>query len=937
MADTLINVVDPDTGEIGSLPESQFEGSGYQRATEEQQLKNPEAQQEEPLVNVKDPETGEIGSLPQSQFQGSGFEPASDQEAKHYVLKQKYGSKSQTNIGMLEEASRMMSFGLSPLAEEAMGVKREDILGRKEVLSTPATMASGIAGLASSLLIPGLGEANILRAIGEGGASALGLSGAKTILGKIGSAAARTTIESSVLAGTDEVSKFILKDPEQSIGSAAANIGLSGLIGAPLGAGLGAISPLWEAKFAPKVNDFLKAVTDKANGVEHVPVSIDEAIDAAGMKLEPEIRAGYSSNPAVKEAWQEMQESPTDKGTQFRDSIANFKKESGNYMAGALGKQVSEIPEKVSAFEDGAVLKKTLAEEISEKLKPTGEKFEEIKKPFTGVDVTPGDHILMQESLSTMANLEGLNVTDLSGAKGLVDRVIKEIPNIQTLKNLTDYQTDLGRFGRKNFELSHVVGNIQDILREAESDIISRELKVPELVEQFRGLRKEYRADMNFLSSLNDYLNVGKYRGLGTFLNNLKNNVGEEDALRRLSGKNSAAIYDTLTKTLPRSAEIIKNHQINKILSAALERSGDESFINAQKVIKSIKQTGPEQLHFIGGDAGEKMLQAIADLTQQLPKTMNPSGTARTAAALKKMTPGGGLMNLIDWGLGKHGANIPFVSGMYDWARSELPASVKLSTLKFLGEPKPQNAAAYKAMTSGFTAIYKGQELLKKAVKGVFEPAADVIPKNLMPNNETREKLKKILGFYRSSSDAFDNVGGKLGYYLPEHATALATLTAKAHDLLAKPETNKKSPLDSKTELSQAEQDKYHRILDAAEQPLVVLDHIKNGSLLGSEVQIVHALYPALYREMSSQIMGEIAEREHNEEPIPYRVRLGLSIFLNQPLDSTMTPEAIQLTQMKPSAQPHSEQAPRHSMSHLKMGQMDQTQGQAREARHLKG
>jgi hypothetical protein len=78
------------------------------------------------------------------------------------------------------------------------------------------------------------------------------------------------------------------------------------------------------------------------------------------------------------------------------------------------------------------------------------------------------------------------------------------------------------------------------------------------------------------------------------------------------------------------------------------------------------------------------------------------------------------------------------------------------------------------------------------------------------------------------------------------------------------------------------------------------------------------------------------------EDPISYKTRMSLSLFFGRPLDSTLTPEAIQSaqisnnTQLSNEQQQQPDQRPKHSMTALnKLAPMYSTPGQSAEAKRI--
>ena len=111
-------------------------------------------------------------------------------------------------------------------------------------------------------------------------------------------------------------------------------------------------------------------------------------------------------------------------------------------------------------------------------------------------------------------------------------------------------------------------------------------------------------------------------------------------------------------------------------------------------------------------------------------------------------------------------------------------------------------------------------------------------------------------------------------------------------------------PMDTKMPPTAQQEARYNRALTIAQQPLTVLQHIKDGTLLDSDIVDLHKLYPSVYQKITQKISNQISTQDGGEEPIPYKTRLGISMFLGQPLDSTMSPSSIIAAQPLPKPAP---------------------------------
>lgn len=93
------------------------------------------------------------------------------------------------------------------------------------------------------------------------------------------------------------------------------------------------------------------------------------------------------------------------------------------------------------------------------------------------------------------------------------------------------------------------------------------------------------------------------------------------------------------------------------------------------------------------------------------------------------------------------------------------------------------------------------------------------------------------------------------------------------------------------------------RHVRAVEQPMTVLQSIKDGSVTKEEVDTLKAVYPGMYQRLQDSIMNAIID--HGEQ-IPYKRRLVLGTMFNVPTDPTLDPAFI--NKMQASAIPGQEQ-----------------------------
>lgn len=232
----------------------------------------------------------------------------------------------------------------------------------------------------------------------------------------------------------------------------------------------------------------------------------------------------------------------------------------------------------------------------------------------------------------------------------------------------------------------------------------------------------------------------------------------------------------------------------------------------------------------------------------------------------------------------------------------------------------------------------KGRLLLEKAANSVFGASVDLNNPDKRVRNELDAKIRVLNNDPQAASAVINT---DLNHYMPEHAMALGQTIGNAVSYLnsQRPIEEKQSPLDSKPVPNSVVKANYNRSLDLAEQPLSVMKNIKEGSITSTDIKHISSMYPALYEQMKSALLNSMNNHLSKNKEVPYKTRLGLSLFLGQPLDSSMKPQSILASQPIPQQVPQGApgvQNVKHSMNNInKLASMDATPLQAREAKKI--
>lgn len=162
------------------------------------------------------------------------------------------------------------------------------------------------------------------------------------------------------------------------------------------------------------------------------------------------------------------------------------------------------------------------------------------------------------------------------------------------------------------------------------------------------------------------------------------------------------------------------------------------------------------------------------------------------------------------------------------------------------------------------------------------------------PDKKSREDLKKHLHDLNLHPEKMLNVGGNLN--LPGHDAQLGALTGTAvnHFNAIKPKQAKSHPLDELTPVDKREESVFDRHLDLANNPALILQHVKDGMLLPSDISTLRALYPSLHEKMKEKGFEALVGAKEKGIEIPYKMKQSLGLLMGQDLDSTMSQSSMQ-------------------------------------------
>lgn len=858
---------------------------------------------------------------------------------------EKYETTGQQLKTGLEGAAQGLLGPLAPAIEKhVLKVKPEAIRSRAE--ANPIIHGlSEVGGLTGGLLT-GTGEAAVMGKAGKLAAEAAGL-GETTLAARVGSEAAKQAAEMAILQGGDEVSKMILNDPNASAESAIANVGLAAAIGGAGGAFMtGAVNPLWKATAGPKVESLLNMTKSYINGGSKLVLGDAEeaAAKTLGIELDPVMRSGMSEDARANSFFSDLRRS---EHPEVLKGLQNTHASISNSVLDSLG----TTPEAVMEYSEnkaGHDLQEVFQKEVKQKYDPRALEMQARDAEAAPIKVSDTAKLeragnIIEQGMRNVGTDSPffkiyndyserlINKNTVGEIDGLKTEIFNEMKKARragddnTWKALSDVRNSLGEFQTHQIEKAALGAG------KTSEEVIARR----------RAANDNYSKYFTTMDNLMDHLGLGEFKGTKGLLSKTTEKLSPEELLRKFTIKGNSDLIPFMAQHFPETlAKILENErkQLVKpaILAAAKKGEHDVDVKKLSDIIQKTMAGKPEYVKSVLPDLAIKRAEAGRILAEAIPSPRDSGTPAGLAKMFAKMPASA--VSAVSWALG-HGAIGGYMAGeMAQRLGKDAPEAIKLGYLRFLSSDQPVKAGAFKSMIDFLHATYKGETLLAKASSNVFKPGFQVLTDSQMPTSKEIAKLDKLVAENSDNSNKFMQAqnSSEVGHYLPNHQQALTQAAAQQLQYLQslKPKPFKAGPLDKEIEPSKMAEARYNRALEIAQQPAVVLQHIKDGTLQVSDIQDIRAMYPAVYQKMAQNLTNEMINRKADEAPIPYKTRMGMSLFLGQPLDSSMTPSSIFAAQPIPKVGQSSGQAnTKKGTTNLgKSNKQYRTPGQAAEA-----
>lgn len=818
-------------------------------------------------------------------------------------LQQKYGGATgmakAAGLGALRGASLSLS---DPLLTSTGAMSPEDIKGYKE--ANPWTSGLSEAGgfLAPLLGTGGMSAAGLLGRAGAGVTEKALASG----VGRVGAKALGYGAEGAIMGATNSISESALGDQDLVSEKTLANIGISTALSAGLGSLVGKFAKDKSGLLIDKSSaaDKMAAMNMAKNalpGSEEALVS--QTVLPAESKLflkniisQPKANAGelrkeftenglpivegmLSENKLAQRTASALAQSGTIAGDQVQAKV-----DEGFKMVDHIVQSTFGTGNGLTRAEGGALIKdqiKTAADKIYE---PIAKQLEANKALGKTLPLVDDDLIKASNELTKIGENWGAK-----GSKGgkiiqqYADRILEQ-PTLEKLGELisevkADQRAALNKLA-PDTNTGHALGKVIGVLEDMRGEQLTKHG-----LEGVREAEKEYKKFAGMLGDLVQDQGLRGSRSRGA-MENAFEKIADEKFLDKIFDAKNAKGLERFSKNFPDAFQEMVGQKKSQMLQDAMNNKSFSPYQLLKNIDNEAKMSsGVKNLLFPKEEINR--LDVARRWMDNLPEKVGPSGTPFGEQMIKRVRGLFDPVELARQSFAELGAvatkkTLNYVEGH--------PDSIAIQTLSNLDKAASKTSSA---ISSGVKSILSKTPLEAPLIKGASKIKSD---------EDYKKKAKEIKDQSNNQiylQQKLEKAASGLFSYAPSITGAMQLSMVKAAHFL-----NSKLPLEPSPGLlnkphdpSSHEISLFKRYYDVVENPLIALHQVNSGTLGPETIETLNAVYPRLYQEMKQQMVDGLTSIK-NPSDIPYSKKMTISMFLGEPLDESLVPANVLMTQM---------------------------------------
>lgn len=911
-------------------------------------------------VYIVNPSTGKRGYVPKSELESwakAGYQPETAEATENARLEAEYGDSP--GQAFLEGAASGITFGASDLALRAL----DEEGARERAERNP--WAHGAGTLGGAVLTGGMGAGGALTRAGEAAEGLVTAGKAATMGTKLLGAGTRGAVEGLGYGAGAGVSEVALSEDPITWEGAVATIGSDALGGAVLGGGIGVGGKL--------LAEGAQYARNAANQKLELLAKGEQSVDRGAF---PEM-ANLDAKATAKEIGLEDEAIKARKAEAIKQNFAETEAEMDSIKAQKT-EQAKQLYREAEDFEKWAAQGENFVPTSNAKIRKNFSKG--TRKLMGGLD-DEADFVqklgkgafqkglqeeetalnrVVREAQALDRNAEQQAFLDGLPRRGSLPKAETELPFHQQVLNAAKRVPESERFGQQAY--------ISDVWLEMPGTMSLDEFKTALGKEAAEGRVGLARGDMPSVMDAERLAasEVGAKAGDGLSAQHFVqiDEAAGQVPMAYLSADQAAAYSRWLGKPLkeakslavpePQLLAFREAVEAGDVLSPSLQRVE-----TAERVLEANRAL---QARFKELQA-EPVTQKLRDLKTQLEQIKaDTAPTPRKQALQAHMADlqskdlghgiaqgvGGLLGGKIGMAtMGPYGA----VAGAFigrDAGIRFYDRFVRKIVSGNANRGKVISASIAKAFATGAEKVAKAAPKATRAIPAIQYATREHVDSVLGPDNtkpskdervtEFRQRAREINALTERSPEGFKVRMQALQMLHDKMAMAWQiapgvangiekTQAAKLQFLASKLPRNPAPPhlqLGPDTwEPNEAQIAAFFRVMQAAEHPEVVPQHLAEGTATPDEVEALKTIYPAHYEDIRKQVFDHAADLK---ETLPYAQRLSLSILLDVDVDPALTREALTVYQMPPP--PPEQQKPPAQNKPLPVGMIEPTRAQ---------
>lgn len=838
---------------------------------------------------------GKKYAVPASEFSKavqSGWKFRDAATVKDEELEKKYGD--QTLKALLYGGARGVTFGLSDLALEKSGISTQEelkeIKDRNAVASvigdtlgtiTPAVLSGG-TGLIAKVAAKTPAALASKTALNLGAKAASKVAAENTVKQGLARAAAAGATEGFLVGEGQLISEAALGDADFN----AESLMVHGGTGALMGGGLGVLGQLGVDAFkksATKAREYLKGAVSKmddkqASKAMLEKLGLEEKAAEALQQINPENDAlqawknlgsempDYVVNPdpASQQIGGYLQKQSTTLGGR----LAQRDIEKGYQQLETIGNAFLKDAKEVAASDLGSAAKSSMINKIDEELALPKALYSEFEEVAAEVPLTNQIRKVFRTRVSELP----YSKLEPQKAKGFADI----FDSLETVKDLKRYRTIIGneikaavRAGDINKiefldDLYNTATRARDRAIEANykgKPFVSRSGQVIDLKESIK-LADEMYSKANKQYSYLEKITGRKNKSISGLKRELES-MSDEKLAKNLFKMDDLETMGKFRNDFPELYDTAKAKFLGEI-KASSQSNGKFSPI---KFANSLSKLDDKQLQFLypGVKNPKQLISHFGKAARSLPKDINPSGTSTALFLSEMMNPTaymakqtGDLAAYLLWSKGDKGV-IKYIKDTalplanIQRASERISSKVNSSGRGFVDAVgRMARSGAIKSMETSDKQLERAKNIYEKVQADPYE-----LQQLLEKNNQ------KLMVAAPATNAAYQN-----------------RMIAGVNFLASKIPKQAEEYMGYKYQPSDSEVMKFNEYLAGVEQPLKVLEKMKEGYASPRSLEAIKVVYPKIYDKLQQSVIASLSKKKDitNLQRVRLQELLGINL-----------------------------------------------------------